>query len=358
MNKTECIKKESDITDSNKRIVFIDYLRIFAILIVILLHVSAQNWYKTNVNGLEWQTFNFFDSIARWGVPVFVMISGALFLEKKNIPIKKIYSKYILRMVIVFFVWSFIYMIFMEKGTFTDQIKMLITGQYHMWFIPMIIGLYMCIPFIKPIVEDEKKCKYYLIIAFIFAFAIPQLILLIKDFGTNSLIKGSNFLNETIQNMHLDLIMGFSSYFILGYYLNNKDLNKKQRIIIYILGLLGFLATILLNSIVSIKTQKPCLNYYNNFSVNVLFESIAVFTFFKYRKLKQHNIILKLSKYSFGAYLVHVLIIEQLKLRFGLTTLSFNPILSVISIVTIVFVISYVISTVLNHIPFLKKYIV
>ncbi|MBQ7581070.1 MAG: hypothetical protein IJU39_07175 [Clostridia bacterium] len=44
--------------------------------------------------------------------------------------------------------------------------------------------------------------------------------------------------------------------------------------------------------------------------------------------------------------------------KFGLNTMSFHPVLSVLCISAIVFVVSYAISAVLNNIPFLKKYIV
>ena len=52
-------------------------------------------------NSLEWKVFNFFESIVRWSVPIFVMISGSLFLGRE-IPLRKMYSKYIFRMVIFF----------------------------------------------------------------------------------------------------------------------------------------------------------------------------------------------------------------------------------------------------------------
>ena len=92
-----------------------------------------------------------------------------------------------------------------------------------------------------------------------------------------------------------------------------------------------------------------------------MFEAIAVFTFFKYKDYnnKRVNDFVKvLSKYSFGAYLVHALIIEQLDVRFGLNTLSFNPILAELTIGIIVFLVSFVISGILNKIPVLNKYIV
>ena len=341
------------------RIVYFDYLRVFATFAVIILHIAASNWYTTDVNGLQWQTFNFYDGIVRWGVPIFVMISGTLFLNKE-IPLKKIYSKYISRLAISFIVWSTIYSLFID-GSINHRILSVFQGHYHMWFILMIIGIYMCIPFIKPITQNNNIIKYFLLLSFIFAFAIPEIITLTGDFGNIFLIKAVNTINENVVNMNLHIVLGYISYFILGYYLNNKKINKKQRIIIYILGLLGFAFTVGMDSLVALKTQKYCDNYYGAFTVNVLFESIAVFTWFKYSKFNNNTInkiIKRLSKCSFGAYLIHALVIEQLNIHFGLNTLLFNPIISVISIGIIAFIISFGLSSILNRIPVVKKYIV
>ena len=89
----------------NNRIVYFDYLRIIAIFAVIVLHIAAHNWHGTDVNSFEWQMFNIYDSIVRWGVPVFVMISGALFLGK-DISIKKLYNKHIFRIFLSLIIWS------------------------------------------------------------------------------------------------------------------------------------------------------------------------------------------------------------------------------------------------------------
>lgn len=347
------------LTDRQTRTIYFDYLRVFAILAVVVLHVSGQNWDKADIHGLDWQIFNLFSSIVRWSVPIFVMISGALFLNR-DVPVKKIYSKYVLRLAIAFIVWSVVYALFYD-GSIVSRISMLISGHYHMWFILMIIGLYICIPFIKPIAEDEKRTKYYLLLALIFAFVIPTLTALSKDFTGGLVAKGVSAINEDVNFMNMKMVLGYSGYFVLGYYLNKITLTKRQRTIIYVLGMIGFISTILLTSAVTIKTQQYCENYYGNFCINVLLESIAVFTFFKYKNFsaeKLHPIIMKLSKYSFGVYLVHALVIEQLDKWFGLNTLSFNPILSVICIVVIVSVISFSVSAILNQIPIIKKYLV
>ena len=91
-----------------QRINFLDYLRVFAIFFVVMLHASTQNWCSTDVNSFAWQVFNIYDSLSRWAIPVFVMISGALFIPRK-ISLSKIFKKYILRLVISLVFWSLFY---------------------------------------------------------------------------------------------------------------------------------------------------------------------------------------------------------------------------------------------------------
>ena len=68
---------------------YFDWIRIYSSFGVIIIHVSAQNWYITFPGQYEWEVFNFYDSIVRWSVPEFFMISGALFLNN----LKKILLK-------------------------------------------------------------------------------------------------------------------------------------------------------------------------------------------------------------------------------------------------------------------------
>lgn len=343
------------------RTVYFDYLRVFAAFAVIIIHTAAQNWYSVDVNSFEWQVLNFYDAIVRWGVPVFVMISGSLFLGKE-IPLKKIYAKYILRMAISFIVWSVVYTVF-HRRDIVNSLLAIISGQwnYHMWFVLMIIGIYMCIPIIKPIVETNVKIKYYLLLSFVFAFVVPEVTVLTNDFGNELIVKFVNTINNDVNTMRMHLVLGYAGYFVLGYYINKTDLNKRLRMIIYALGILGFIFTIVTSLIVSLQTQAACATYYGEFTINVLCESVAVFTWFKYRKYNLHKLnlfIRKLSKYSFGAYLVHLLVLEQLYVRFGLNALSYNPVFAVIYIGVLVFVISFALSAILNRIPVVKKYVV
>ena len=69
------------------------------------------------------------------------------------------------------------------------------------------------------------------------------------------------------------------------------------------------------------------------------------------------KIIRKLSEYSFGAYLIHPAFVNIVG-RLGLKALTFTPVISVPLTTAIVFLLSFGISAVLNHIPVIKKYIV
>lgn len=353
-----------------KRKVYCDYLRLVATFAVVFIHVAASNWSNVDVNGIQWQIFNIYDSLVRWGVPIFVMISGALFLNR-DVPIKNIYSKYVLRMVIAFVSWSLFYAI-LTTDTFQhgliyslkSHIGTLVTGHYHMWFVLMIIGLYMCIPFMKKIVSDETVMKYFLKLSFIFAFLIPWVLKIVNDFvgSNNSMIqKMVTTIDSNLMNMGMSMVLGYTFYFILGYYLDRIEIKKDVRVMIYVAGILGFIFTVVADAGLSIKTQVANSNYYGNFEVNVLLEVIAVHTFFKYHTFqneKVNQLVVVLSKFGFGAYLIHTFIIESMAAILHFDTLSMNAWISVPLISIIVFGVSMGVSAVLNHIPVIKKYCV
>lgn len=322
---------------------------------MIVIHVAAQNWYTLDVHTFEWQAINFWHgSIVRWAVPVFVMMSGALFLSR-DIPIRKLYSKYMFRIFTAFIFWSFVYAVknYVKSGDILKATGLFVQGDSHMWFLFMIAGLYMIVPFMKKIAESESLSKYFLALAFITVFLLPNITQIISL----SSEKLSKFFVRWFNTFDINLVAGFTGYFLLGYILNRASISPKTGRIIYSLGLAGFVAGMVLSVTASMITSSPNQTFYHNLTLSTLFESAAVFVFFKANLNWPSRLIRMLSQYSFGAYLVHVAVISALK-WLGLNTLTFNPLFSVPVISVIVFVISFVISAILNHIPILNKYIV
>ena len=72
-----------------KRNYSLDIARIVAIMAVAMIHCSANFVIHFNLFSTEFILGNIFDAASRVGVPLFLMISGALFLdERKDITLK------------------------------------------------------------------------------------------------------------------------------------------------------------------------------------------------------------------------------------------------------------------------------
>ena len=92
---------------SNTRIIYADLLRIIATFAVIILHVSAAKLNELQITDYNWQISNIYDSLVRWSVPVFVMLSGMFFLDpNKEIDFNKLFSKYILRIFLAIIIFG------------------------------------------------------------------------------------------------------------------------------------------------------------------------------------------------------------------------------------------------------------
>lgn len=100
----------------NERNISLDLLRIFACLGVITIHTAGSPIFHHMVeSGTLW--YNeclIIDALVRWSVPVFAMLTGFFLLDSnKELPIRKLLMKYVLRMVVALVVWSGFYAIFM-----------------------------------------------------------------------------------------------------------------------------------------------------------------------------------------------------------------------------------------------------
>ena len=290
---------------------------------------------------------------------MFVMISGALFLDR-DLPLKKIFGKYVLRMAVSFAVWSVAYA-YLSDWAYGNRITMIIGGHYHIWFLPMITGLYLCIPFFRAIIGDRKRTVYFLVLAFGYAFLLPQAVSLLQVFAGGQIGSELDAFKRELTRMDIHTVLGYSSYFILGWCLSKEKFGRGARLFTYLLGGAGLFSTVWLNRAVSLHLQQASAMCLDEFTVGVLFTSIAVFVWFKSRSFRferLNRLVQKLSQYSFGAFLVHVLVIQRLAGWFGLTTLSFEPALSVPVLVFLTAVVSFAISAVLNQIPVIRKYAV
>lgn len=345
------------------RIWYLDLLRILATFAVVVLHVSAQGWYDTDVRSFAWQSLNFWNALSRWGVPVFVMISGALFLDR-DIPVKKLLSKYVLRMATAYVFWSAVYAgdSVCRGLPLKDGLYRFITGKYHMWFIVMIAGMYLLLPLLRRIAADPYLLRYFLVLASVFSVLIPQGLELLALRSS----RWADALRTVVGHADLFLPMGYTIYFLLGHLLLHSDLRPRTQRLLCGLGLLGAAVTVAANGLVAVRQGTAVGMFYNKSTVNVLLFAVGMFVSFGriFRQFspgpRLRRVIAALSRWSFGAYLVHVMVLEKLQLHFGIVPLAhgWKPIVSVPLISLLIFVLSLAVSAAIGLIPGLRRYIV
>ena len=339
-----------------RRVIYFDVLRIVAIFVVVAVHLSAMHWADVDVNSRAWFAFNLYCTAGKWSVPIFVMISGALFLGRE-VSISAILKKNVARIATVFLSWSgcyaLVYLVF-RHAPLSVVLSQFITGHYHLWFLYMIVGLYLLIPLLRPIVQNETLMRYFLLLAFLFTFLLPQLALF------------TSFVSHEASTVIRTVIMYSYCFFPLGftiYYLSRRNFSRREEIVLYCVGIAALLFSIIAPAVLSRAQGAPNATFYNYNDLNVLCTSVPIFVFAKqhlnFPRMgeKAYALLRKLSKYSFGVYLVHPMVIELLQ-HFGIDTFSCNAFFSVPLLAVFVFAVSTLISALLNVIPFIKDHFV
>lgn len=343
-----------------KRNYNLDLLRILACFMVIMIHVCATNWYVTKPDSFEFIVYTIFDSATRSAVPLFIMISGIYFLNKDMMSIKKLYLKNILKLIVFYIVWNLIYyvadlIILNQSFNSIELFNRLVLGHYHLWFIPMIIGLYILSPLLSKITvhSDKKLVKYFVVL-----FLISSIIFTIDHFN---FLPKYELIHKVISILPIKIICQYYSYFLLGYFLYNYDfkfLKGKNKILI-IIYVFSFLVCSILTWYISHSSGINTEYFYNNFSIFTLLEAICIFLIFKDTKFISESIysskIENLAKDAFGIYGVHALIIFALHHYEIITIADFNPLLSVPVMSVITFLGSLFIVLLLKKIKFLKN---
>ncbi len=239
-----------------------------------------------------------------------------------------------------------------DSPSIVEIIDSLIRGHYHLWYVYLIIGFYLILPLLRLWVKKENKkyIEYYIILALLFTFLIPQII----NVGSIYFSIFESF-DEVIKNLNLQYIGGYTVYFILGWYLNNFKIKREK--IVYSLGFISIILSIFGTYILSIKSGEAT-QMFGNLTVNVFFQALCIYIFIKDKveknKIKTNKAILLISKNSLGIYAIHVMIatIAYLVIK----KISFDvAIINIPIVFVITLIISFIITIILNKIPLLRR---
>ncbi|MCR5755321.1 MAG: acyltransferase family protein, partial [Acetatifactor sp.] len=301
------------------------------------------------VGTIEFQVVSFANSVARMGVPVFVMVSGAIFLNpNKEVSTKKIWTHTIFRLIVAYLVWAIAYdagnmwnALFVEHSL-SRMVNIWLDAPYHFWFIPMIIGLYTLVPVLRSWLRNaqQKEVQYLLTLYFLVQILRETL----RVF----------FQGETAGYIYdfwrMDVISNYVGYYILGYYLATYELSDKVKKGLYAIAFPCVIAGYWVSDPFMLFTFVPV---------------VALFTFCGEvfgpgkRQLPgaAEALLSGLAKDTLGIYLMHLLLVTKVN-EIWMEPLTVNLVWKTIIVTLVSFAGSGIITGILRRIPVVGRYLV
>ncbi len=297
-------------------------VRLAAITFVILLHASVAPYSSTidpnyMVNWFAWNAFNAFAWV---GVPLFVLVSGALLLKpsKADEPLGVFFKKRWVKIGLPILFWGaayFAWNILVNHSALTGSfvLSSILSGPYfHFWYVYMLIGLYLATPILRVLVANMTRqvFGYLMILWFVSLIAMP----ILHIYGQTGFD-------------YFFVFSGFLGCYLFGAYLRDVKLRSS---LLYGLLAVGVGWSILGNWFVT-ATLGEKFNYFilGNLTINMIVTAAALFLILT--KITYTNRLFSfIGKNTLTIYLFHIMIIEAFQNGyFGFTlngtTLGFLP---------------------------------
>lgn len=354
-----------------KRIVFLDYVRVFACFLVMLVHAS-ENFYgapgSTDMAGPQsllateadrlWVSV--YDGFSRMSVPLFMIVSAFLLVPmKEGQTAMEFYKRRAWRILPAFLFFMVVYstvpMLWdqIDRETSVRDLSRIAlnfpTLAGHLWFMYPLISLYLFIPVISPwLTKATAREERFFISLFLISTLMPYLN---RFFGE---VWGQCFWNE----YHLLwYFSGYLGYLVLAHYIRvHLDWSRSKRLYagaaLTAVGAVWTILSFYLQAVPGELHDTPVLEIGWSFcTINCVMLTAGAFLLFTcIRKSETPRIVADLSNMSYGMYLMHILWlgmwVRVFKDSLGLPTVAAIP-----AIAACTFVSCYVATKFLSLIP-------
>ena len=281
-----------------KKLLWVDILKIIGMVGVIIIHIIGNTIATLGLTGANETIFNIIGNVCSFTLTLFVLVSGMLLLNK-DINFKKVFFKYIKRILLVLIIFGSIF-IFLEEYFYSKTInvnlffiiiKRIFTGYIwdHMWYLYLMVALYLITPVLIKWIKHTSKKEQLFFLSILYVFTILS----------NEI---SNIIGFKIA-FYIPISTVFVFVYLLGNYIYNVELSKKTRFLLYAFGIISMLIIILL-------TYFNKCNYIIGYTSSLyIIVATSIFCFFKNKKITTNkffiNVIKKLGECSFGIYIIH-----------------------------------------------------
>ena len=361
----------------NQRVIFLDYLRVAACLMVILVHacepfyLGGEGTYIANSYDAFWVTI--FDSAVRCCVPLFVMTSSYLLFPVAG-EVTSFYRRRFVRVVIPFIIWSILYAVVPLLGVEDMDIKTNLASltlnfnmmSGHLWFVYMIVGIYIAMPIFSPWIERVSKRGEQI---FIGAWALTTLVPFLHQ-AALAILGRAEVYGEANWNEFgmLYYISGFIGYVVLAHYIRTYvDWSWRKTLAVsiplwvvgYAISALWFWAHIPQEYPINESIDLAVLmeQSWRFCSTGVAMVTISLFLIFKKINCSGwlYKVVKPISKVSYGIYLMHIFVLVA-AVHFIRNTGIATPWV-ILSSTAVTFIICAVISYAVSKLPFGKYFV-
>lgn len=311
---------------SPARVAYADWIRLIAILMVVLIHTASPIFNTAAVTSGDFAVSVLLDGIAHAGVPLFVMVSGIFLLdENRPMSVRRAITRYALPLVGLYFFWSVLYAaankvaipLLFENATFSGEMARAfgvatLEGAYHMWYLPMMAGLYLITPILRTFVKNDSRhlVRWFLAVVFVVRFVLPTGIRLVAE------LTGYDF-SAAYESFNLLDGWEYPAYYVAGWYIANNRPTARTRYAVYAVGAVALAASLSLTWWISVRHGEAVKEIMEQKSLFCCVYAVALFALLAWQgqALRPCPLLTRLSALSFGVYIVHVEI-QQLYKQF------------------------------------------
>lgn len=302
----------------------IDVARIGACFMVVMLHVAAVEFHDFDE---RWWASNFYDSFSRASVPVFLMITGVLLLNRQE-KLSVFFRKRFARIIPPLVFWSLFYLGWytlqgQDFGGLWASVRTMIDGPvaFHLWYLYALVGIYLFVPFMRHIWQASSRPEQRLYLA---------LWMLVSAWPLLKTMWGSE--QDPLNTYELGTFFGLMGYLFLGAYVHDT-LSQRINMSIYwwfsaVFFVLFSLLTIVATWRYSLQLGQPDPLFYDYLSPFVIAASVCVFNLLYGLGVKASrrdalspqswSVLNNLATSTLGIYCAHIFILDLFKANTGL----------------------------------------
>ena len=336
---------------------YINQLRILAIYTVVAAHIAIWTAQRYQPLSFEWWLCNWIHILAIWTVPVFVMVSGALLLENpKNEPAGAFYKKRLSRIGIPVVFWTIVYILARkyinhEPLSIRHVSRLILTANpyYHLWFLYMIPGLYLVTPPLRSFIRQCSQTRRIAVIVLILLAAAIYYYL--------------NTFYWHYPRLIFTMFIPYIAYYLCGYELRHIDPKRIPAwVVLLAIAVCALYVAIIAGPFIDHQGYVGDVYIIDFLSPPVILMGVVIFmaAYNIDQRGKHKDGLLKkaeawVASATLGIYVLHPLVLEYMRDNLSRRAAEKNIFVGLTVGPIIAFAASYIITSLMMNVPFLRR---